>query len=94
MNNITQEYIGCECKSPEHNFLLTLDQDDKTLILTIFLANNYPWYIRVLKAIKYVFGYKCRYGHFDEMIVDSSNSTKLFELMKKFKEFHTNQNKQ
>jgi len=39
---------------------------DDMLYMTVHLAEMPFWY-RVKEGLKYIFGYKCRYGHFDEV---------------------------
>lgn len=58
-------YIECECNSDEHVLRYTFDLEDKIIYTSVFLRHWRPWYQRVWIAIKYIFGYKCKYGHFD-----------------------------
>lgn len=96
MDNISTElqfvegHFDCSCHSPEHTFKLTFDPEDGELYLTPFLANWYPWYKRVYAAIKYVFGYKSKFGHFDEVVVDPNKRAQLFDIIEKFKKYHDN----
>lgn len=69
MNNEITELILCECHSPEHQIILTYWPDDNEICATIHLA-SIPWYKRIVYAFKYIFGYKSKYGAFDEIIVD------------------------
>jgi hypothetical protein len=81
-----KEYFECRCHSPEHTLSFVLD-DDKTfpaLYGYVFL-NEEPWYRRVLSAIKYAFGYKCKYGHFDEFILNPDDCDRLMIMLKQFK---------
>lgn len=81
------EHINCECHHPEHAFNLTFDKKDGDLFLTIFLSNG-RWYKRIVPALKFIFGYKSRFGHFDEVQIDPNKRSQLFEIIKKFKEHH------
>lgn len=58
-------FIECECHSDEHTLRFTIDAEDCTIYTSVFLNHWRPWYTRIWIAIKYIFGYKCRYGHFD-----------------------------
>lgn len=80
-------YYECRCHSPEHTMLITYYPEDGDMCATIFLNEN-PWYKRLWIAIKYVFNYKCVYGHFDEFAMPSENRDSFFNIAKKFKEFH------
>ena len=81
-------WVECECHSPEHLFKISFDPDDGELYMTVHLSNWYPWYKRVWTAVKYAFGYKCKYGNFDELLVDREKREELFQIVKKFKEYH------
>jgi len=82
--NYTNEIIVCECGSPEHQVLLTqIPYDDDYLnkcyaphlheelkdemFIRIHLCKR-PFWQRVKYGIKYIFGYKSKYGAFDEII--------------------------
>lgn len=72
-------YLECECSTPEHTVRFLRDED--YTYITFFLGTG-PWYKRVVTAVKYVFGYKCRYGHFDEVILGSDKVRELVEILK------------
>lgn len=61
------EFFECECSSPEHTltFTLSLDEDEPEIYTSVFLG-SYPWgWKRFKTAVRYLFGYKCVYGHWD-----------------------------
>jgi len=62
---MTSAFIECECHSDEHVLRYTIDAEDRVIYTSVFLKHWQSWYVRVWIAIKYVFGYKCKYGHFD-----------------------------
>lgn len=82
-----KEYFECSCHSPEHTLSFVLDDDDvaPTVYGAVFLG-EYPWHRRIVKAFKYILGYKCKYGHFDEFIFDPADCDRMIGLMKKLKE--------
>jgi methionyl-tRNA synthetase len=57
--------VECSCGSDEHDLKFTIDAECEEIFLSTFLHHYRPWYQRVWVAVKYVFGYKCKYGHFD-----------------------------
>lgn len=83
-----EEIFNCECYSPEHTFNLFFDKEKGDLYLEVFLSTRKPWYERIWPAIKYIFGYRQKYGHFDECIINKDKSIQLYEIVKKFKEFN------
>lgn len=76
-------YFECHCHSPEHTLIFRLDEEEpKTLYGYVFL-NSDSLFKRIWKAIKYVFGFKCRYGHFDEFILNPKDAQKMIDLLSK-----------
>jgi hypothetical protein len=43
--------------------------------------NKKPFWKRLMYGIKYIFGYKCRYGAFDEFIVNPKDADKIQEIV-------------
>jgi sulfatase maturation enzyme AslB (radical SAM superfamily) len=43
--------------------------------------NKKPFWKRIIYGIKYIFGYKCRYGAFDEFIVNPKDADKIQEIV-------------
>ena len=62
--------LYCACSSNEHQISLESFEDEgvKDLYLAFHLAQAKPWYRRIVNAVKYVFGYRCKYGDFDEFL--------------------------
>ena len=79
-------YVECGCFADEHLLRFTLDAEAEEIYTSVFLNHWQPWYKRAWHAIKYVFGYKCKYGHFDCTVIDSRNVGQLKELIAKFDE--------
>lgn len=77
------QYLECSCTSPEHT--VRFAKDEEFLYMTFFLECS-PWYRRLWNAVKYVFGYKCRYGHFDEVVLGREEAGRLLEILGKFHE--------
>lgn len=76
------------CGSSEHVVRFQMFEDDigydKELIMDVFLNHTIPWYKRIFKSIKYVLGYKCKFGDFDEVIISPGEAIKLRKLMDDF----------
>jgi hypothetical protein len=77
------EYFDCICHSPEHTlrFVLDLDTDDPIIYTEIFLNQYRPWYKRIWVAIKYIFGYKCKYGHWDSWELKIEDAKRLAQML-------------
>lgn len=78
-------YFECACYSPEHMLRFTLADDE--LYAYVFLRPE-PLLARLWKAVKYIFGYQCRYGHFDEFVLRPEDAERLSYLLEKYKEQH------
>lgn len=48
--------------------------------MSFFLNNEKNIFKRIFTAIKYIFGYKSKYGHFDEFIFKHQDKNKLQEI--------------
>jgi len=81
VTNYNIEYMECRCMSPEHLLKFHLDLEDGDLCLDFHLADWTPWYKRIWTAVKYVFGYKSKYGDFDEFIFKDEDVDRLLELL-------------
>lgn len=80
------EYFECRCATPEHIWRLWFDDDpsDPCVFASVFLANG-PWYSRLLTGVKYIFGYKCRFGHFEEFILNPEDCDRLIGVLERLK---------
>jgi len=71
----TTEHFQCECGSDEHTLKFSLDEltgdiEELEIWTSVFLHSEYHgFWGRLWIAVKYLFGYKCRYGHFDCFIM-------------------------
>ena len=69
----------CDCSSREHQIIIEHDNEYNLTYCHIHLVKNGFW--RRLKAgLKYIFGYKCRYGQWDEFILKPEHANQLREL--------------
>ena len=78
-------YIECDCRSDEHilRFILDKDDDYPCIYLHTFLPDQY-WYHRLREGVKYIFGYKSKYGHFSETLINKEEEIKLKKLIEEF----------
>ena len=81
------EIIICDCSSAEHQMALRFD-DDKDLGRMVYVEIHLVplvWYKRLWHGIKYIFGYKCCYGNFEEMILSPKHARQIYNLYKFFR---------
>ena len=79
--------LECHCGTIEHAWFFAEGLDDD-LYVTSFLEED-VWYNRIKNAIKYIFGFKCSYGHFSETILDVDSSRELVEFLQDYIESTT-----
>lgn len=67
------EYFECACHSDEHRLVFSYDPDDDypDVFASMFINQYEGFFKRIWIAIKYIFGYKCKYGHFDCFMLKS-----------------------
>lgn len=77
-------FFECACGMTEHVLKFTLDIEDREIYTSVFLEARLPWYRRLWSALKYVFGYKCEYGHFGTWIMEEEDVGRFKEMLTKF----------
>lgn len=77
------ELFICQCNNTEHQLIFSHfeDDEDREVYVSVHLTPEYSIWKRIWMAIKYIFGYKCRYGHFDEFIFKKSDADKLQKVV-------------
>ncbi len=79
------QFFECCCFSSEHILIFSYCVEDNEVYTTVFL-NHDSFFKRIINAIKYVFGYKCRYGHFDTFILNKDDLNNLINLLQRYKD--------
>lgn len=77
-------FFECRCYTEEHTLRFTLDKKDHEIYTSVFLNDWMPLYKKIWTAIKYVFGYKCRYGHWDCWIMQAEDAKRLRDMLDDF----------
>ena len=86
MNINDSVFIECECHSEEHTLKYSIDIEDQTIYTSVFLDQWQPWYGRAWTALRYLFGYKCKFGHFDCTLMGPEKINQLKNLIKNYDE--------
>ena len=87
---IKTDLLLCSCQSDEHQVIIHHDLEDKLVYLHIHLTSR-RFLSRLKYGIKYIFGYQCRYGAWDEIIltdVHSDQFQKIYKTLKGLNKFH------
>jgi hypothetical protein len=74
--------IYCDCESPEHQFTFVKDPEDKEVWLQVHLINHDGFFKRLWRGLKYAFGYKSKYGDWDNTIITPEDQLKIIEFLK------------
>jgi hypothetical protein len=75
-----EQIMICECSSVEHQIVFSKFEDDDFVYCMIHLK-KLSFFKRLIHGIKYIFGYKCRYGDFEEFMLGKKNINKLKEII-------------
>lgn len=75
-----QQLYICDCYSSEHQMIFNPSPDETENVIYVHVhLNKRPFWSRLKYGLKYIFGYKSKYGAFDEMILSSKHSKQLLE---------------
>lgn len=82
MNEIGKhESFLCECHDKEHQIIFEIDKDTNELICSVHLSSWFGIFKRIKYAIKYILGYKSRYGNWDVVIFKKEDIPRLKKLI-------------
>lgn len=86
----SHDILICECHSTEHQMVISYGEDEvgdqiHPIVYIHTHLNKRGFWSRVKYGIKYIFGYQCRYGAFDEFIINPKDADKLNDVVKYLK---------
>ena len=67
----------CECSSCEHQLVVSWDDKEDEVYVHVHLADCKGFWRRLWHGLQYAFGYKSRYGAFDEVILRKEDAPAL-----------------
>jgi hypothetical protein len=71
----------CECSSLEHQVSFWYDEDEDTLYVETHLVTHKNFFKRLWVGLKYAFGYKSRFGEWDEILLDPKSQKELYQWL-------------
>ena len=71
----------CNCNSLEHQLMFWWDNEDKKLYSYIHLKTDKNFFQRLWHGLKYTFGYKSRFGAWDEFIFSDETEESLLKYL-------------
>ena len=63
-------HVFCICGSDEHQFHFKCFPEDNEVFMSVHLPDR-GFLSRLWHGLKYIFGYKSKYGEFDEVLIGS-----------------------
>jgi hypothetical protein len=88
----SKELFVCECESVEHQLIFLYDENDtySEIYCEIHLTTYMNFWQRLKHGVKYIFGFKSRYGAFDSIILNPDDHEKFQSVATKLTELHKN----
>lgn len=74
---VNNHFVICSCLSSEHTLRFMYDKEDKEIYTEVYLNQHNNVFKRIIIAIKYIFGYTSKYGHFDCTLMSAEEAKKL-----------------
>ena len=76
----------CDCESAEHQLIVSWDNNDNEVYVRVHLPNYKGFWKRLWHGLRYAFGYKCRFGAFEEVILRKEDADALQNVVNHLKE--------
>lgn len=70
----------CDCNSTEHQIVIRHDVEENEVYMQVYL-HKWSFWRRLIVAVKYLFGYHCRYGHWDTFTFKKEHAIKLRQIV-------------
>ncbi len=77
------EMLICDCSSTEHQMVIRTLENEPELYVHIHL-NPIRFWGRVKLGLGYIFGRKCRYGNWEELILTKEHLPQLKNIVNHF----------
>jgi hypothetical protein len=76
------KYFECTCHSTDHTFKFTYDPEDGDLYLETQLCRKAKnIFQRIWASLKYIFGYQCKYGHWDCTLIEEETAKEMIKVL-------------
>lgn len=76
-----EKWYVCQCHSLEHFFVISYDQTWNDSVFVNVYLSHLPFFKRFILGIKYIFGYKSRYGNYEEILLDKTQVNDLIQRL-------------
>jgi hypothetical protein len=79
------EHLTCQCLSPEHTLQFIYDKEDGSVHAHVYLHQYRSFFKKLWVAVKYVCGYKSKYGHWDAFMLRNEDLHKIIRMAEESK---------
>lgn len=80
-NKIDTALVICKCSSSEHQMIFRSFKNEDEIYVDVHLTDQ-GFFRRLKHGIKYIFGYKSKYGAWDEIILDKKEFKQIVKNIK------------
>ncbi len=90
MNFSKDELFICNCSSEDHQLIFRIwdfskdENVDVELSVSVCLNDNCSFLMRIWNSIKYIFGHRCNYGHFQSADIKLEDLPRLRAVLDEF----------
>lgn len=71
--------VVCNCSSIEHQMVINSFEDEPDQLYIEMHLTKHSFWKRLKYGIRYIFGYQCKYGAFEEIIIDKDRLIESLE---------------
>jgi hypothetical protein len=82
MENNLNEFVLCECSSPEHQLIFRAFEDEDEVYVNVHLCTYDGFFKRLWTGLKYAFGHRSRFGEWDEVVLSKQHLPQLKNVVK------------
>ena len=86
-DGVKRTLLVCDCEDVRHQIIIEqfIEDNNNDIYATIHLA-PYSFFKRLWNGLRYIFGYRCDFGDFEEFIFKKEHIKALEEIVKLLKE--------
>ena len=75
---VKTKFFSCECSSFDHLFSITYDNEDCFICVHLSPKSLFQ---RIIGATKYIFGFRSKYGDFEEIIIKKDDVQSIIDIL-------------
>lgn len=83
-----EDLIICECHSTDHQIIFLYDDEWDRIFMHIHISPNRGFWKRLWFGLKYAFGYRSKFGEFDEIVLKPEDVYKFQKIVNQLNIIH------